>query len=287
MPKLRRAVAWFIDFALVAVAASVLAVITFHRVSALVTDIPELAGRGGLDLLSSRGDVLGTSEHLGLSLWDKAVLYVEEAFGLLVLAAFLYQWACLGLMGRTVGKGLLGLRVAPAGESASGRARRAALRAAVTTAADIAVYAVACVLLIEGHFVLSVLVWAAAVVLFLVNALPVLLPARRSLADRLSGTAVTGFGIRPAPGARPAASPTDPAPAAFPAPGYAVPGHAHPAEPGYAGPGEPGFGSPGAPPFGAPAAPGLGAPAFGAPGRPDPAAPGFSTPGATPPGRTS
>ncbi|WP_078917487.1 RDD family protein [Streptomyces sp. NRRL S-813] len=189
VPKLRRAVAWFIDFALVVAAASALAVLTFHRMSALVTDVPELATRGGLDLLTSRGDVIGVSEHLGLSLWDKVVLYVEEAFGLLVLATFLYQWGCLALAGRTVGKGLLGLKVTPR------RARHAAVRAAVTTAADVAVYAVACVLLIEGHFLLSVLVWAVAVLVFLFNALPVLFPGRRSLADRVAGTAVTGLGL--------------------------------------------------------------------------------------------
>ncbi|MFF9805453.1 RDD family protein [Streptomyces coeruleorubidus] len=189
MPKLRRAVAWSIDFALVVALASALAVLTFHRVSALVTDVPELATRSGLELLTSRGDVLDASQDLGLRLWDKSVLYVEQAFGLLVLTVFLYQWACLALAGRTVGKGLAGLRVTPR------RPRRAALRAAVTTVADVAVYAVACVLLVEGRVVLSVLVWAVAVVLFLLNALPVLSPARRSLADRVAGTEVTGLGL--------------------------------------------------------------------------------------------
>ncbi|WP_406329296.1 RDD family protein [Streptomyces sp. NBC_00203] len=198
MPKLRRAVAWFIDFALVLAGASVLAVLTFHRISALVTDVPDLATRSGFDLLTSRGDVVNASEHLGLSLWNKSVLYVEEAFGLLIVVTFLYQWACLALAGRTIGKGLLGLKVAPAAP------RRAALRALVTTAADVAVYAVACVLLIEGQFALSVLVWAVAVIIFFLNALPVLSPSRRSLADRLAGTAVTGLGLG-TPGATPAA----------------------------------------------------------------------------------
>jgi hypothetical protein len=32
-------------------------------------------------------------------------------------------------------------------------------------------------------------------VLFLLNALPVLSPGRRSLADRIAGTAVTGIGL--------------------------------------------------------------------------------------------
>jgi hypothetical protein len=182
--------AWFIDFALVLALAATLAVLTFHRISALVSDVPELATRGGFDLLTSRGDVIAASEHIGVSLWDKSVLYVEQAFGLLIVATFLYQWACLCLAGRTVGKGLLGLKVSPSVP------RRAAVRAAVTTAADIAVYAVACVLLVEGEFLLSVAVWALAVVVFLFNALPVFSPTRRSLADRLAGTAVTGLGIR-------------------------------------------------------------------------------------------
>ncbi|GGW81058.1 hypothetical protein GCM10010503_68090 [Streptomyces lucensis JCM 4490] len=186
MLTVRRVTAWLVDFALVVAAASLLAVLTFHRISALVTDVPELATRGGLDLVTSRGDVVGASETLGLSLWDKVVLDVEEAFGSLVLLTFLYQWACLALLGRTLGKGLLGLRVTPR------LSRHAVRRAAVTTAADVAVYALACVLLIEGHVLLSVLVWAGAVALFLVNALPVLSPRRRSLADRLAGTSVEG-----------------------------------------------------------------------------------------------
>jgi hypothetical protein len=198
MPKLRRATAWVVDFALVVALASALAVLTFHRVSALVTDVPELATRGGFDLLTSRGDVLDASQDLGLSLWNKSVLYVEQAFGLLVLTVFLYQWACLALAGRTLGKALVGLKVTPN----LPRKVRAARRAAVTTAADVAVYAVACVLLMEGQVVLSVLVWAVAVVLFLLNALPVLSPGRRSLADRVAGTAVTGIGL-----SRPVATP--------------------------------------------------------------------------------
>ncbi|MFF8675903.1 RDD family protein [Streptomyces sp. NPDC015242] len=199
MPKLRRAVAWSVDFALVLVLVSALAALTFHRISALVTDVPELAARGGLDLLSSRGDVAGASRELGLSLWNTSVLYAEQAFGLLVLTVFLYQWACLALTGSTVGKAVVGLRVGPYPP----RRVRAARRAAVTTAADVAVYAVACVLLIEGLVMLSVLVWAVAVALFLLNALPVLLPARRSLADRVAGTTVTGIGLSTPAATRP------------------------------------------------------------------------------------
>ncbi|MGW1716661.1 RDD family protein [Streptomyces sp. NPDC002156] len=193
MPKLRRVVAWFIDFALVVAGASALAVLTFHRVSALVTDVPALAARGGLELLMSRGAFIDASAELGLALWNKSVLYVEQAFVLLILGTFLYQWAALAFTGSTIGKALLGLKVAPVAPVALAAPRRALLRAAVTTTADVAVYALACVLLFEGQFVLSTLVWATAVLFFVGNALPVLSPSRRSLADRLAGTAVTGI----------------------------------------------------------------------------------------------
>lgn len=189
MPKIRRVLAWVVDFALVVALASGLAVLTFHRITALVTDVPGLAARSGFDLLTSRGDVIEASEQLGRSLWDTSVLYVEQAFGLLTVATFLYQWVCLAFTGRTLGKALTGLKVTPRLPG------RAALRAAVTTAADVAVYAVACVLLVEGQFALSVLVWVIAVGLFLFNALPVLGPARRSLADRMAGTSVSGLGL--------------------------------------------------------------------------------------------
>ncbi|MEU6216229.1 RDD family protein [Streptomyces sp. NPDC047022] len=206
MPTLRRAVAWFIDFALVVVAASALAVFTSHRIAALFTDVPGLATRGGLDLLTSRGDVIHASEGLGLSLWHKTVLYVEEGFGLLVLVTFLYQWSSLALAGRTLGKALTGLKVTGLKAAGPAAARRTAVRAAVTTTADVAVYALACVLLVEGEFVLSVLVWAVAVVVFLLNALTVLFPGRRSLADRVAGTVVEGLRLRGPAALRPPAA---------------------------------------------------------------------------------
>ncbi|MEV6119552.1 RDD family protein [Streptomyces sp. NPDC052077] len=186
MERTRRATAWFIDAGLVGAVASGLAVLTFHRISALFTEVPGLATRGALDLLASRGDVLDASRSFGGSLWDRSVLYVEQGLVLLVLAAFLYQWGCVALLGRTLGKGLVGLRVGPVPP------RRAARRAAAATAVDLVLFAVACVLLVEGRIVLSVLVWAAAVAVLLLNALFVLAPGRRSLADRAAGTTVTG-----------------------------------------------------------------------------------------------
>ncbi|MFJ2015833.1 hypothetical protein [Streptomyces nodosus] len=119
-------------------------------------------------------------------------------FALVIAAASML--AVLALTGCTLSKALTGLRVAPRaplppgpGPARKEASRRAALRAAVTTTADVAVYALACVLLVEGEFLLSTLVWAVAVVVFFLNALPVLLPGRRSLADRVAGTAVEAF----------------------------------------------------------------------------------------------
>lgn len=185
MHKSRRFTAWLVDFALVLAAAVLLAVLTFHRITALVTDVPELAARSGWDILTSHGDVLDASGDLGVGLWDDMISAVVQAFVLLVLLTFLYQWATLAFTGRTVGKAVLGLRI---DRRSAGRAAR---RATVTTVADVALYAVACILVLEGEFALSVVVWAAAVVMFFLNALPVLLPAHRSLADRFSGTTVT------------------------------------------------------------------------------------------------
>ncbi|WP_338145899.1 RDD family protein [Streptomyces scabichelini] len=193
MPKSRRALAWLIDFALVLALATALAVFTFNRISALVTDLPDLATASGWEILTSRGELVEASEDLGLSLWNKAVLYVEQAFGLLVLATFLYQWVTLAFSKRTLGKALLGLKVAECPP------HRAAVRAAVTTTADVGLFALACCLLVEGWFVVSFLCWAVAVAAFLLNALPVLSPTRRSLADRVAGTSVTGFRLAPPP----------------------------------------------------------------------------------------
>lgn len=196
--------AWCLDFCLVVCLASLLAVLTFHRISALVTDVPELAARGGWEILGSKGDVLDATEGMGGSLWGKAVGYVEQAFAVLVLATFLYQWATITLTGRTLGKAVMGLRITRR------TPRRAALRAAATTVADVALYALACCLLVEGMVVLSAVCWAASVVVFLLNAVPVLSPSRRSMADRLTGTVVESIRFTrqvatpPAPGDLPA-----------------------------------------------------------------------------------
>ncbi|GHC51464.1 RDD family protein [Streptomyces flavofungini] len=196
MPNSRRVGAWLIDFALVVAAACGLAVLTFHRISALITDVPELMTKGSWHFVKSGGDAQGAAGNVVDSLWKDAVGYVQQGFLALIVLTFLYQWLTLTCTGRTLGKALMGLRVTPRTPS------RTAVRAAVTTAADVAVYALACCLLVQGWLVLSVLCWIAAVALFLLNVLPVLSRSSRSLADRVAGTAVDSPGFAGLPSAR-------------------------------------------------------------------------------------
>ncbi|MFH9070155.1 RDD family protein [Streptomyces alboflavus] len=196
MPKFRRLGAWLIDFALVAAAASGLAVLTFNRISALITDVPELATKGSWHFVKSGGDAQGAADKMVDSLWNDAVGYLQQGFLALIVLTFLYQWLTLNFTGRTLGKALMGLRVTPRTPS------RTALRAAVTTSADVAVYALACCMLVQGWLFLSVLCWIAAVALFLLNVFPVLSRSSRSLADRLAGTSVDSPGFGGLPSAR-------------------------------------------------------------------------------------
>ncbi|MGA4843593.1 RDD family protein [Streptomyces sp. G45] len=184
MPKFRRTGAWLIDFALVIAAAWALGALTFNRIAALITDVPELTAKGSWHFVTSGGDAQGAGEELVGSLWNDAVGYIQQGFAALVVVTFLYQWATLTFAGRTLGKAVLGLRVTPRSPA------RTAVRAAVTTVADVGAYALACCLLVQGWIFLSVLCWLGAVALWACNALPVLSPSSRSLADRLAGTSV-------------------------------------------------------------------------------------------------
>jgi hypothetical protein len=180
-----------IDFGVALAVAALLGFFTFNRIADGLNGLG-LAGESVWRILGSHGDV--SDAAAGVGFWRSAVIDVEQAFGALVLFVFVYQFLGLVFTGRTVGKAVAGLRVAPAGPDASAplSRRRAAARAAVTATTDVALYAVACCLLIEGDFALSLLCWAAAIVVFWLNALPSLFGRGRSLADRLAGTSVGG-----------------------------------------------------------------------------------------------
>ncbi len=305
----RRLLAWLVDFALVVTVAVLLGVFTFHRISGEVTSIG-LAGAGVWDVLGSHGDVPGAAENIGLRLWHTAVRDVEQAFVGLTVFAFLYQFASVLWMRRTLGKALMGLRVTAIEPVPPGR-RRAAVRAGVTAVTDVGLYALACCLLLEGDFVVAWLCWLLSGLIFLCNAVPTLFGTGRSVADRIAGTSVTGVqlyqsvanaagksraAVTRAAGRLRRGSPVPPglvppglvpgSPTPFPAP-YAEPASSLPTGPaapyGYADPSSP------VPPGSAYAAPPgsaapLPPPGFG-PAVPDPAADfaGPSAPGFPPP----
>lgn len=184
--------AWVLDFTVVLAVAVLFGSFTFHRISGHVTELG-VAGESVWRILGSGGNIPGMAAGVASSIWDTAVLYVMEAFAALVLFAFAYQFVALAWTRGTLGKALTGLRVVPNGPEMSGSLgrRRAAVRAMVTAVTDVACYAAACCLLLSGEFLLSMLCWVTAVIIFWVNALPTLFGAGRSLADRLAGTSVT------------------------------------------------------------------------------------------------
>lgn len=185
----RRAGAWLIDFGLVLAAAVALGSLTWWRISALLTDAPGLAQQGVWQVVTSRGDIKGASTDFGTSLWDSVSGYVVQAFAALVLIVFAYQFAALAWKGRTLGKLALDLRV-DAHRKPRLSKKQACTRAIAATITDIGLYALACYLLLQGEFFLSILCWVLAVAAFWVNVLPLFLPGRRTLHDQLAGTRV-------------------------------------------------------------------------------------------------
>lgn len=185
----RRIMAWLIDFVLTVAVAVLLGSFTFHRISALLTDTTGLVGSSAWEVLTSGGHPLDATEQVWDHIWGSAVSAVQQAFVALALITFAYHFTALVLTNRTVGKLLLGLRVSPTEPGVLGP-RRAAVRAGVTTLADVGCFAVACCVLVSGSVALSVLCWMVAVVVFWANGVPALRGRRLSLADRLAGTTV-------------------------------------------------------------------------------------------------
>ncbi|WP_067471333.1 RDD family protein [Actinomadura hibisca] len=192
----RRLAAWSIDAALLAVIAVLLAGATWGRLQEqLAGDVTQSVSGAVFGLFASGGDVGKAAGEVGGQVWGSATVAIQQALALLVLAELLHQFAGNAWRGRTIGKALLDIRVRPAKATAdapSGTGKgRAARRALVSTASGTGLYALAWVMLLEGLFFLALMTWLAAVALFTANALPTLAgKRRRSLADRVAGTAV-------------------------------------------------------------------------------------------------
>lgn len=189
----RRAASWLIDFALALLVAIGLGWLTWNRISTLLWTMPDRAIDSAGDALGS-GDILGASLDFGSQLWDHAAWYVVQAFAALIVVMFAYHFVALSWKGRTLGMLVLDLRVVPHRRATLGKGQ-AVTRAAAVTTIDLGLYALACSLLVHGWFVLSVLCWIVAVAVFFGNVLPIVLPGRRTVHDRLTGTRVVRGGL--------------------------------------------------------------------------------------------
>ncbi|MQY09195.1 RDD family protein [Actinomadura macrotermitis] len=192
-PRARRFAAWAIDAALLAAVAVLLGGMTWGRLHEhFVEHAPLRALQAVAGLAGSGGDVRAAAGDVGGDLWGALVTDIEQALLLLVLAELVYQFAALAWTGRTLGKAAMDIRVrAPHRDARGIGMARAARRALITTATGTGLYAFAWILLLEGLFLFSVLLWLAAVAAFVVNAVPTLAGTRRrSIADVAGGTVV-------------------------------------------------------------------------------------------------
>ncbi|MFI6995983.1 RDD family protein [Nocardia sp. NPDC050175] len=193
-PAGSRIAAWAIDFALIVAAAVLLGSITHYRIADYLSGWPGLAESGGWDLFRANGDWGGAGKTFGWDVFGEILLLIGEAFVALVLLVFAYQFAALAWKGRTLGKFLLDIRVHSLADSQGALGKwQSARRAFASTLVDVGFYAGACIALLAGKFVLSLVLWVVAVVALVLNAVP--LAGGRTMIDRIAGTTVVRAGL--------------------------------------------------------------------------------------------
>lgn len=192
----RRAGAWAADFGLVLGFAALLGAVTHYRIADYMSSWTGLTGTGVWDVIRSNGDWGGAGKTFGLDVVHGVLVLIIEAFAVLIVATFVYQFAGLAWKGRTFGKILLDLRVRPVQGDQDRLGRwQAARRALGATMADVGLYSCACIALLAGKFYLSFVLWLIAIVALAVNALFLLGSSRQSLVDRIAGTVVVHAGL--------------------------------------------------------------------------------------------
>ncbi|MEU7141945.1 RDD family protein [Nocardia sp. NPDC046473] len=193
-PAGRRIAAWAIDFALIVAAAVLLGSITHYRIADYLSGWPGLAESGGWDLFRANGDWGGAGKTFGWDVFGEILLLIGEAFVALVLLVFAYQFAALVWKGRTLGKFLLDIRVHSLADPQGALGKwQSARRAFASTLVDVGLYAGACLALLAGKFVLSLVLWVIAVAALVLNA--VTLAGGRTMIDRIAGTTVVRAGL--------------------------------------------------------------------------------------------
>ncbi|MFF4935353.1 RDD family protein [Streptomyces griseofuscus] len=181
---MRRVFAWGVDFGVIVLFAWLLGELTARRVVGYFTEATGLVRSGAWELLTGHWGDLGRTAQLLDAMWHQIAVLVVEAFALLVAGAFVYHWVSLVLFRRTPGMVVAGLEVV------SCTRRAAVVRAAASTVADVACFALAYCLLVWGAFAAAFTVWLLSVIVFWANVLPALSGSGRSVADRLAGTTV-------------------------------------------------------------------------------------------------
>ncbi|MBH0777876.1 RDD family protein [Nocardia bovistercoris] len=192
----RRVAAWAVDFALVLGCAALLGSLTHYRIADYLSGWVELGGTGAWEVIRSNGDWGGAGKTFGMDVVNSVLMLIIQAFVALIVATFLYQFVGFAWKGATFGRFLLDLEVrAVAGDDGRLGRARAARRALAGTMTDVGLYSFACIALLAGRFALSVALWVLAVAVLATNALFAAGASRRSLVDRLAGTAVARSGL--------------------------------------------------------------------------------------------
>ncbi|MEV0456660.1 RDD family protein [Catellatospora methionotrophica] len=185
---LRRSTGWLIDYAIVMVPGVVLVGLGLASVvNGLAGSAGATAAETALDLVTGSGAGLS---KITSSFWSSVTSPLLAAILAVPLLQFLYLSAMLSWWGRTVGKMITDTRVvAAAGQPRLG-AGRAVGRAFCTTLLETGLLAVAFVLVITGPRIVGLALWAAAIAAFWLNLVGAVGVRRRTLIDRVTGTAI-------------------------------------------------------------------------------------------------
>jgi RDD family protein len=198
----RRALAWLIDYGLLTLVGVALIAVALDI---LMQNLPGYLGRVAVTagwwelvtLLTQHGFDSGSLTSAASDGWLDFVTPLLVAFAAVPLLQFVYQLMLLAWRGKTIGKAIVDIRVAPArppARAGAPRGGRAGCRALATTVVDSGLGCLALILLATGEFMVGLLVGVAALVAFCLNIVMAVGPRRRTLVDRLAGTVVIPAG---------------------------------------------------------------------------------------------
>lgn len=184
----RRVIAWLVDYLIVMVPGLALIVFALagmlHSLPAYIAAVGGGVGWSHLLHLITHHEVGGIGE-VASDEWTSFALPLIGALAAVPTIQFGYQAAMLSWKRRTVGQLITDSRV----EARRG-GRIGLRRAAAVTVVETGLVAVAFIMTTLGYFTIGMAVWAGAVAAFWVNAITLLGRRRRSLVDRIAGTAV-------------------------------------------------------------------------------------------------